>query len=252
MFFDPAGHFRRLDRRTCRQKRPTQLFLRPPRDALAKAEEKVRELYKADLAKAVKPKDKIALVEVLLTAANGVGQDDASRLVLWTMARDLAVDANDGQLSMKVVTGIVNRFQPDGPTDPKEQMEAGNTPWKEAETAPADKRLRLQIKAAEWYLRARPIVTGLDDILIKKRLDKVLSEKPPAEPEASASRKDGAVFLAELEPQEVSTEGTLKGEQQVGGRKLEHALFLHPPGRQGQQTSSHAAFHTGSISSSAS
>ena len=144
------------------------LFPRPSRDALAKAEEKVRELYKADLAKAVKPKDKIALVEVLLRAANGVGQDDASRLVLWTMARDLAVDANDGQLSMKVVTGIVNRFQPDGPTDPKEQMEAGNAPWKEAETAPADKRLRLRIKAAEWYLRARPVVTGLDDILIKK------------------------------------------------------------------------------------
>jgi hypothetical protein len=141
-------------------------FPRPSHDAIAKAAEKVRDVYKADLAKASKPAEKAAIAAVLLAAADRVGRDDASRLALLTMARDLAVDGNDAALAMKAVTALVNRFQPDGPTDAKGQIERGNAPWKEAETAPAEKRLRLQIKAAEWYLRAKPAATGLDETLI--------------------------------------------------------------------------------------
>jgi len=145
-------------------------FPRPARDAIAKAKEKAREVYKADLAKANQPSEKAALARELLTAADGVGQDDASRLVLLTMARDLAVDADDASLAVKAVAAMVRRFQPDGPADPKEQIERGNAPWKEAETASADKRLRLKVQAAEWYLRAKPATTGLDKTMIEKRL----------------------------------------------------------------------------------
>ena len=195
------------------------LFPRPSGDLLAKAEDKVRDLYNSELAKAVKPRDKTALAEVLLTAADGVGHEDASRLVLWTIARDLAVDANDAHLAMQAVGSIVGRFQPDGPTDPKAQLDLGNASWKEAEAAPADNRLRLRIKAAEWYLRAKPVVTGLDEVLIEKRLNELGRTKPPVEP---------PVFLADLEPQEVANGGSpLKGEQHVKGRKLVHALLLH-------------------------
>ena len=140
--------------------RADALFPRPSPDAVAKAEEKVREVYKADLAKAVKPGDKVSLAKVLLTAADGVGQDDASRLVLLTMARDLAVDADDTGTAMKGTAALVNRFQPDGPTDAKEQIERGNALWKEAETAPAKKRLHLKVEAAEWYLRQNPSLPG--------------------------------------------------------------------------------------------
>ena len=100
-------------------------FPRPPRDAVAKAEEKIRDVYNGDLAKANRPNEKAALAKALMTAAGGVGQDDASRLVLLTMAKDLAVDANEASLAMKALTALVNRFQPDGPTDAKEQIERG-------------------------------------------------------------------------------------------------------------------------------
>ena len=153
-------------------------FPRPSHDAIAKAEEKVKDVYKADLAKAAKPSEKAALAAVLLKAADGAGSDDASRLVLLTMARDVAIDANDARLAMKAVAALVRRFQPDGPTDAKEQIERGNSPWKEAETAPAENRLRLQIQAAEWYLRAKPAATGVDETLIAKRLAELGGAKP--------------------------------------------------------------------------
>jgi hypothetical protein len=154
-------------------------FPRPARDAIAKAEEKIREVYKGDVAKANKPSEKAALAGELMTAADGVGKDDASRLVLLTMARDLAVDADDAGLAMKAVSALAGRFQPDGPTNAKEQMERGNAPWKEAETAPAAKRLRLKVQAAEWYLRAKPAATGFDKTMIEKRLAEVQAADSP-------------------------------------------------------------------------
>ncbi len=174
-------------------------FPRPSKDAIAKAEEKIRDVYKGDLAKAIKPSDKAALAATFVTAADGVGSDDASRFVLWTMAKDLAVDANDVRLAMKAVTAIVNRFQPDGPTDAKTQIERGNAAWKEAEVAPAEKRLGLKIQAAEWYLRAKPAATGVDETLIAKRLAEFGEVKPldvnkTEEPKPSAS--DHVVVVA--------------------------------------------------------
>ena len=145
-------------------------FPRPGKDAIAKADAKVKEVYKTDLEKAHKASEKTKLAGVLLTAADGVGNDDASRIVLLTMARDLAVDANDKATAMKAVTAMVGRFQPDGATDPKEQIKRGNEPWEAAETAPADKRLGLRFQAAEWYLYAKPAATDLDEALITKRL----------------------------------------------------------------------------------
>ena len=154
-------------------------FARPSQDAIAKAEEKAREVYKGDLTKANKPSEKAALARELMTAADGAGQDDASRLALLTMTRDLAVDAEDSRLAMAAVAAMVSRFQPDGPTDPKEQIERGNTTWKEADAALADKRLRLQVQAAEWYLRAQPAATGFDKITIEKRLAELGETKAP-------------------------------------------------------------------------
>ena len=157
----------------------SQLFPRPSHDAIVKALAKVRDVYKADLAKANKPKEKATLAEELLTAADGVGQDDAGRLALLTLARDLAVDANDGRLAVKVVRAIVSRFVPDGPTDPAEQIRLGSESWTKAETALSDERLHLQVQAAEWYVRAQPVVTGLDETLIAKRLAEIGEPGPP-------------------------------------------------------------------------
>jgi hypothetical protein len=157
-------------------------FPRPARDAISKAQEKARNAYKEDLAKATEPSEKAALATVFLTAANDVGQDDANQLVLIKMARDLAVDADDAPLAMKAVSALVRRFQPDGPTDPKEQIERGNASWKEAETAPADRRLRLKVEAAEWFLRAKPSATGLDKTMIMKRLVGLCEATPEAKP----------------------------------------------------------------------
>jgi hypothetical protein len=162
-------------------------FPRPAPDAIAKAEEKIREVYKRDLAEANKPSEKAALAAAFLTAADGVGQDDASRLVLTTMAKDLAVDAEDSRLALRALSALVGRFEPDGPTDPKEQIELGNAPWKEAETAPADKRLGLKVQAAEWYLRAKPAATGFDKTIIEKRLAELVEANPETKPEAKPS-----------------------------------------------------------------
>ena len=99
-------------------------FPRPAPDAIAKAAEKAREVYKADLAKAHKPKGKALLAAEMLTAADGVGKDDASRFVLLTMAKAMAVDADDRRLAIKAVTALARRFEPDGPSDPEKQIES--------------------------------------------------------------------------------------------------------------------------------
>ena len=97
-------------------------------------------------------------------------------------------------LRVKAVAAMVRRFQPDGPGDPKEQIERGNAPWKEAETAAADKRLRLRVQAAEWYLRAKPAATGFDKTMIEKRLAE-LGEANPSPPAARQSIPAGWVRI---------------------------------------------------------
>jgi hypothetical protein len=162
----------------CRVSRGDEpLYPRPTKEAIATAETKIQDVYKDDLAKARKPKEKAAIAAVLLKAADSVGSDDAARFVLLAMAKDLSIDASDAGLAMQAITSIVQRYQPDGPTETKEQIDLGNTSWKASETAPAEKRLRLQVQAAEWYLRAKPTATGLDEILIQKRLTGLQSAK---------------------------------------------------------------------------
>ena len=155
-------------------------YPRPSADALAKALEKVREVYKDDLTKASQSLDKTPLVNELLKAADGVGDDDATRLAMFTVATEIAVQGHDPGLAMQALKASVGRFQPDGPADPKEQVERANTLWKEAEAATADKRLGLQIQAAEWYLRAKPAASGFDKTIIEKRLGELGTAAPQA------------------------------------------------------------------------
>ena len=121
---------------------------------MAKASEKIKDVYGDDLAKATKPREKASLAKQLLAAAKASEKDDATRLALLKMASELAADADDPLLAMEAVKEIVRRFQPDGPSDATAQIERGNALWKKAEMAGADSRLRLQLQAAEWYLRA--------------------------------------------------------------------------------------------------
>jgi hypothetical protein len=151
---------------------------RPNADALAKADENVREIYKADLARAKRPKEQTALADEFLKTANGVGKDDAARFVLLTMARDLAVQGKDLRLAMEAVNGIVERFVPDGPTDAAEQIKRGNAIWEKAGEASDVQRRGLQVEAAEWYVRAKPTAEELAAKLIEKRLTEVVSMVP--------------------------------------------------------------------------
>ncbi len=139
---------------------------RPAKDALAKAEAKVRQTFKDDLASAAKPKAKAALAEKLLKAAERADNDDAARLALLTVARDLAIQAGDAHAAMKAVRAIVRHFEPDGLTDAKAQFERANALWKEAEAARAGKRLPLQLEAQELYLRAWPEAIEADELLL--------------------------------------------------------------------------------------
>jgi hypothetical protein len=159
---------------------------RPSRDAIAKAAAKVREVYKANLEKAYEPKEKAALAGEFLKTADAVDHDDASRLALLLLATSLAVDAGDAPLAMRAVAASVGRFEPDGPADPKEQIERGNALWKEGDAAGADKRLALRVQAAAWYLRAKASASGFDKAMIEKRLGELGA--PALSPAAHAAR----------------------------------------------------------------
>jgi hypothetical protein len=148
----------------------------PSDDAIANAEKQVQEIYGNKITAAKKPSEKIAIaVEMLKTASemsNG-DEDRAGQFVLATKARSLAIEAGDKKTALDAATMLIERFPPNKPIKPSDELKHGELLWKESQKASASKRLELQIQAAECYLKAKQAGNGLEKKLAEKRLGEV-------------------------------------------------------------------------------
>jgi hypothetical protein len=146
----------------------------PDAEAIARAEKQVNEIYAAGLAKAKSPLEQLDLAREFVTAARKIDDDPAGQLVLLRMGRDLALAAKDRTVALDAVRTLAERFRPDGPTDPTEQVKRGAEIWEKAQRASGAERLRLQMEAAEWFIRAQSDATGLAKQLAEKRLAEIV------------------------------------------------------------------------------
>lgn len=168
---------------------PARLLPRPTGDVLEKAEKEIRSIFDTDLTTALKPSEKAKLAKELLKVARETTNHDAERFVLCVLARDLAIAGRDKATAFAASQAIAERYLPDGPTDGKEQFERGQATWKEAEKARGDERLKMQADAAEWYAYARPTATGINLMLVEKRLRVEEEKATDAKPRARADTK---------------------------------------------------------------
>ncbi len=142
----------------------------PSADAVAKATRAANELYRDRVAKAKKPCDKSALGAELLAMAQTAGTEPAAQYALFYGARNLGAEAKDWALTSAAIGAIVERFKANGPTDPEEQIRRGDLfNYAATQETLKEKRLRLQLDAAEWYARAQRS-NGLQSQIADRRL----------------------------------------------------------------------------------
>ncbi len=109
------------------------------------------------------------------------------------MARKLAIVAKDRRVAIEVVTVVAERFKPDGPTDPGEQIKRGDELLEAAKKESAAKRFELQVEAAEWYVRAKLTGAGLNRELADKRLAEWRRPGEPLPGERSSGQRTAAM-----------------------------------------------------------
>jgi hypothetical protein len=151
-----------------------KLLPRPDAAAMAKAEKEMAETFGGEIAAAKLPSQKAKLAKELLALAVSEENNNAARLVVCVMARDLAVQGRDKATAFAASVAIAERFEPegadDGPTDGQGQFERAQSEWKEAEKAKGESKLALQARAIEWYAYAKPTATGINRLLVEKRM----------------------------------------------------------------------------------
>ena len=145
------------------------LLPRPDAAAVKASKAEVRDIFKADYADADLPSEKAKLAREFLRIAADTSKE-SDRFALLVLARDLAIDGRDRETATAASVAIAERYEPDGPTDGKEQFEKAQGLWSESLKAGSIDKRQLQAIAAEWYAYARPTATGIDKLLIEKRL----------------------------------------------------------------------------------
>lgn len=188
---------------------PAKLLPRPAGEAMEKADKAVRDIFASDIDAAKKPSEKAKLARHMLKIAADTNNDDAGRFALCDLARSLAVAGRDKTAAFAASASIAGRYQPDGPTDGKEQFEKAQEIWREAEKARGDEKLKLQADAAEWYAYAKPAAEGINKLLIEKRLEngEATTEGPE---EKSAAMKPNSVAATDASTASVALNGVAK------------------------------------------
>ena len=91
-------------------KKGSMKFPVPDREAQAKAEKTIKEIFKDEYAKK-KPAEKIELANKLLQQGAETNDDPAAKYILFREARDLASKSGDVALALKAVDELVMQFE---------------------------------------------------------------------------------------------------------------------------------------------
>ncbi len=152
------------------EERPARLP-RPSAEVLAASERAMRELFDADLARAVKPSEKAAAARRILDVALDTpdGDRDADRYAAFLLARETALAGRDKATAFAASRAIAERYEQPCEGDP---LAKGDELWKAASAKLGAERLRIEAEAAEWYGYALDGMSenDLTRRLIEKRL----------------------------------------------------------------------------------
>ena len=140
----------------------------PAGEELTAAEADVQDVFGAELAKARKPADKLAVARKMIETA--AGSRPAAKYALLVRARDLAIAAGDSTVGVRAVEGLVVAFAPEKPQDAQGWAREGHRVWNEVERKRPQERLRAQLEGAESYLRAFPLLEGFQKTAVGNRL----------------------------------------------------------------------------------
>jgi len=129
--------------------RPARLP-RPSAAALAASERAVREIFDADLARAVKPREKAAAARRILDVALDTpdGDRNADRFAAFVLARETALAGRDKATAFAASRAIAERYEQPCEGNP---LAKGDELWKAASAKLGAERLRIEAEAAEWY-----------------------------------------------------------------------------------------------------
>jgi hypothetical protein len=145
----------------------------PSREALAKAQANVDELYRDRLTAAKRPKDKASLGRELLTVAGETADDPAAQLLLLRKARDLGAAAKDWGLTRAAIAAVVERFKGDMPGTATDHIHYADGLVAAAKKKPTGERISTRLEAVEWYLRAKEEGSGLQRQMAERKLGEV-------------------------------------------------------------------------------
>ena len=148
--------------------RGAELASVPTADQLTLAEADVQDVFGAELAKARKPADKLAVARKMIDTAGG--SRPAAKYALLVRARELAIAAGDSGVGIRAVEGLVAGFAPQAQQDAASWASEGHRLWNLAEDKRSADALRMRLEAAECYLRALPELKGFHQTAVGKRL----------------------------------------------------------------------------------
>jgi len=140
----------------------------PSGEELARAEADVQDVFGAELAKARKPADKVAVAGKMIETAEG--SRPAATYALLVRARGLAIAAGDSTVGVRAVEELVAGFAAGKSQDAAAWASEGHRLWNAASDKRPPEKLRARLDAAECYLRGLEGLTGFQRAAVEKRL----------------------------------------------------------------------------------
>ena len=140
----------------------------PTGGELAKAEKTVQDVFGDKLKAAKTAKQKTELAQKMLETA--AGSQPAEKYALLQKAKELAIIAGDSAVGIQAVQDLVDTFAPEKPQEATSWGTQGHRLWNQADRKRPPEKLRMQLAAAECYLRCLDGLEGFQRAAVEKRL----------------------------------------------------------------------------------
>jgi len=126
----------------------------PAPEARSKAAKLVQEVYGARIEQARTPLQQAQLAAEIFRVAQKE-KEPAPKHAAFRQAASLAVEAGDGALALQIAEVFVEAFEAPDKRSKEQLLADADRVWEEADRGPADKRLGVQLAAAELWIRGR-------------------------------------------------------------------------------------------------
>lgn len=130
---------------------PGQAQTPPDTASLQQAQKVVQEVFGREITKARTPAEKSKLAREILRLGLE-DTDKANQYVALQQAKQLAIEAQDGTLSLEIVREMTARFRPNEDLSPADRLAEADKLWQQAQGLSGRAKLARQLEAIEKYL----------------------------------------------------------------------------------------------------